>query len=653
MTAASSLRLLIYAASCVLGATSFSNAAEQALSLTPGQPQHIISEHIQFAVDSTGELSLSDVLAGRAGAFRRLPGKMIDLGFTGDTVWLKLNLINRTGRTGTWFLATNVNFMHWLEAYLVSGGGAELIVKDRENAPFSARRIPYRHVTGTFSLAAGEQASLVIGYRSRGSSSLPLTIETRASFFQRRIFETVKNTVFYTAAAAMVLFSLVFMPVAHRRLQLAYAFYLSWVVLYVAHMDGYTLQFLWPDMPRWNAFASLPLGYGIAAFAAAFAREFLGTRTENRTLDRLLLGIIGATAVLLLSALIVDNQWLKKFGFPYVCAVSLVLFGCGLVGMRNNRPGVRFFILGWLGIVAGGIFATFAHWKPGVLPVNDTFDFIRGGMLLQGFLLALAITEQLRSFRRERDDARRREIRALEENVALERSRAYAQALADARRAQLAGASHDLKQPLVSLRLMLRRAMGAQDSAAVTTMRRSIDYLEGLVRRYLDESSRPPSSGRPGQIARKTEGGELFEVAVVLDNVAAMFADEAHAKGGALRFARSSARVRGDPMAVMRIVSNFVSNAIKHSDRGQVLVGCRRQGARLRIEVHDLGPGLDDNLLNRLRQTFDSGAQAEMDNNGRLGLMITMQLISEYGYGFDVKSRKGRGTVFALILPLA
>jgi signal transduction histidine kinase len=564
-------------------------------------------------------------------------------------------LLNASDSSTNRVLALNTRFMNHLDAYLVRDGKAELITSDSETAPFWARKIPYRLVTGRFTLNPRQRAAILIGYSSDGTTALPFTIETEMSFLERKIFEETKNAAFFAAAGVMILFSLIFMPVVRWRVHLTYAVYFTWVVLYVAHMDGYSLQYLWPGWPELNAYAALPLGYSINIFAAVFCRAFLKTPRDYPVIDKILMSVIWCTVGVILVGSFLDTQWIKRFGFIYTFAASVIFISAGLVALRKGQPGLRFFILGWIGIIASAAFSTFAHWKTGAVAVNASFDTIRAGILIEASMLMLAMVEQLRVIRRERDSAVIREKETLKEKIGLERRRAYAEALADARRAQLASASHDLKQPLVSLKMMLQRVIGNEDATISASVRNAVDYLEKLVQRYLEETDTPPidESGKSAEPAILPGQEEDFGVSLILDNVVRMFSDEAKAKGLELRLVPSQQLVRAEPMTTMRIVSNIVANAVKHTRNGRVLVGCRKAGDRIRIEVHDTGPGLDKGQVNDLKNAFRNGNGFDRNPEGGLGLGIVLGLAREHRYGFDVTSRLGGGSVFSVELPRA
>lgn len=142
---------------------------------------------------------------------------------------------------------------------------------------------------------------------------------------------------------------------------------------------------------------------------------------------------------------------------------------------------------------------------------------------------------------------------------------------------------------------------------------------------------------------------EDFPVSVVLENVSQMFEAEAREKGLGFRSIHSSQRVGADPIVLMRIVSNLGSNAVKYTGTGSVVLGCRHEGSRVRIEVHDTGPGMSPDEIDRVLKPYEKG---EAGGTG-LGLAVAARLSREQGFAFDVTSTPGRGSAFSVSVPRA
>ena len=133
-------------------------------------------------------------------------------------------------------------------------------------------------------------------------------------------------------------------------------------------------------------------------------------------------------------------------------------------------------------------------------------------------------------------------------------------------------------------------------------LRESFDNLDDLVQASLEETN--PDGNYDDETQTPPE--EELSLSVILRNVEAMLLHEARGKGIDLHFVQSSIRIRAQPLSVLRIVSNLVSNAVKHTQTGRVLVGVRRMGDFVRLEVHDTGPGMTASEIDRDREVVRS-----------------------------------------------
>jgi CheY-like chemotaxis protein/two-component sensor histidine kinase len=153
---------------------------------------------------------------------------------------------------------------------------------------------------------------------------------------------------------------------------------------------------------------------------------------------------------------------------------------------------------------------------------------------------------------------------------------------------------------------------------------------------------------------------EDFAIRDTLAVIETQFAPLARAKGIELRLRTSRASIRSDPLLVQRILLNLVANAIRYTDQGGVLVGCRRRGERLRIAVWDTGCGIpDDRRDDVFREFVQLGGPERRHSSGieramglGLGLAIVARLADLLGTRIELFSRVGRGSMFAFELPL-
>jgi two-component system CheB/CheR fusion protein len=215
----------------------------------------------------------------------------------------------------------------------------------------------------------------------------------------------------------------------------------------------------------------------------------------------------------------------------------------------------------------------------------------------------------------------------------------------------LATASHDLRQPMQTLALLngaLRRMVtGADASEVLAQQEQAVGTMSRLLNALLDISKLESGAVKP----------ELrdFRVANVLEAISRDFRAVAHSKGLELAVKPSEESLHSDPALVEQILKNLVSNAVKYTAHGRVVVRCRREEATLRIEVLDTGVGIPAAQLAYIYDEFyQVGVPANSSRDGYgLGLSIVQRLVKLLGARLEAMSEVGKGSVFAVLLPLA
>ena len=213
----------------------------------------------------------------------------------------------------------------------------------------------------------------------------------------------------------------------------------------------------------------------------------------------------------------------------------------------------------------------------------------------------------------------------------------------------LAAASHDLRQPLNSAVLFLEsmddRGVRPDDLALLQRARVALSSLNNLLGTLLDVA-RLDSGGMLPQIAD-------FPVAALLDRIVPEFVGVARSAGIELRFIPCRAWVRTDVHLLETVLRNFVSNAIRYTPTGRVLVGCRRFRAGLMIGVYDSGVGIESQHLQAIFEPYYQVPQERRRGNGGigLGLSIVSRISNLLGLERRIRSVPGKGSLFGVIVP--
>ena len=246
--------------------------------------------------------------------------------------------------------------------------------------------------------------------------------------------------------------------------------------------------------------------------------------------------------------------------------------------------------------------------------------------------------------------ARLRESYADLERKVEERTRELA-AANQAKSRFLAAASHDLRQPLHALGLFVaqlrNRAVDPVTRRIAVQTETAVETLQELFDAVLDASRLDAGAITP-QLTTFALGG-------LLERLVASFAPAANHKALNLRRVPTRLAVRADAVLVERILINLLSNAVRYTERGGIVVGCRRRAGRVRIEVWDSGIGIPPAQHDAVFQEFYQIDNPERDRQRGLGLglAIAARLAHLLESRIELASRPGKGSVFAFELPRA
>lgn len=212
-----------------------------------------------------------------------------------------------------------------------------------------------------------------------------------------------------------------------------------------------------------------------------------------------------------------------------------------------------------------------------------------------------------------------------------------------------AAASHDLRQPLQALALFVtaleRHVQTPPAQRIFGSLKVSLSSMEELFESLLDMSRLDAGVLKPEPA--------VFLIGDVLETLETEFTGQAHHAGLKFRVVPSSQAVHSDQAMLTRILRNFITNALRYTRSGGVVVGCRRRDRFLRCEVWDSGVGIAADQQQEIFSEFVQGRAATKRKGSGLGLAIVQRLARLLGHRLDLRSQEGRGSVFAVEVPLA
>ncbi|MBS0419754.1 MAG: response regulator [Proteobacteria bacterium] len=272
------------------------------------------------------------------------------------------------------------------------------------------------------------------------------------------------------------------------------------------------------------------------------------------------------------------------------------------------------------------------------------FSWFQAAAKLEETVRARTRELELLNERLKRELQSRREI-----EFALKQAKQQAELANQSKTRFLAAASHDLRQPLNSALLFLESinddALSETDRSLVRRSRLALAALNNLLGTLLD-------------VAR-LDAGDIeanvvdFPIAALLERLGPEFQAVGRAAGIGLRFRPSDAWIRTDAHLLETVLRNLISNAIRYTPRGNVLIGCRRRARGLMICVYDTGVGIESAHLEAIFDAYYQVPSETRRNNAGigLGLSIVSRIANLLSFERVVRSNPGRGSLFAVVVP--
>ena len=249
-----------------------------------------------------------------------------------------------------------------------------------------------------------------------------------------------------------------------------------------------------------------------------------------------------------------------------------------------------------------------------------------------------------RSFNRLKEDL-------WEQGEGLQNAKIDAERANKAKSVFLASASHDLRQPLNAMQMYIAALQSKVKDKEILRIIEDINSVSistaRLLNALLDVSELEVGAIKPRF--------EIFSVNNILISIFQSFLPLAKDKELDFRVVPSSFYVRSDPALLERILGNFMSNAIRYTDKGSVLIGCRKRGDKVVIEVWDTGCGISDDQMSLIYEDFYQIENKERDRGKGLGLGLALakRLAESLEHTIDSKSTLGNGSCFSVAVDIA
>lgn len=626
------------------------------LLLTPDVPsQGAIGEFVAFNDQLPVDAGPEELVGS---SFNDAAKQVPNFGLDRGPIWLHVELQNNSNRSGDWILSLNRALLDTLRV-LIIGDESMTTLLTLEDRLASYR--DYGTLAAPFSLAAGADVDLYILYEGSNSSIIPLTIETTESSARQQRWDLILFFVSLAGVATLIIYNTVIGLISRLSAFLYYGLAQVAMFSYFAHLSGITTIYLWPETPDLGTQVAPILSVLTALFNSLFVSSFIDERMLPRWLFKtfgfIIYASIIASVLMVLSALTgFEVAFLNTAAVLLPSVTVLLLPVAGTLASRERR--LRYLPMTvawyWLAISITYTSLTVTNLAP-VVP--EFLTLYVGFSFIEAILLSISLALEVRFINESRMTAQQElasslsaQLEESQRNEQLMRERSMALSDIADRGRLLQAAGHDTRQALFALKQFAAGLKNDAGPERIDLAQRSITQLA----KHVDDVLATTLVGAHGG-AMVDQVIALEEIAIsdLLEPIRLIYQRAAVKKNLKFRIVSRDVKVVTDRVLLIRILSNLVSNAIKYTAEGGVLIGVRVLQDKLCFQVWDTGRGLSDNEMNALFEANHSAKRYDDEQEGLGSGLQTCQLLAEkLQTSFTARSIPDKGSVFELEIPI-
>ena len=343
--------------------------------------------------DPGGALTIDDFVGPSAETdrFERVAGDHLNLGYTNDPVWVRLDLPGTEGEP--WLVQLDYPLLDNIQAYFLDGYGSWRYQELGDRLPFGAR--PYSHRTFVIPLEETDSSVLLLRIQSESSMQIrPLAWKADA-FYRQQLKHELFFGVIYGIVALMALYNAFLFLAVRDKTYLAYIFSVLSGGVFIMGLNGHAYQYLWPASPT-LANTSITLSSSLWVLTTTlFAQLFLELRRNARVFWQLTNGVVVLALVSCGLALFAPYGMAIQFGTGLAAIAALLILSAAIESWRRGHRAARFFTAAWVVYATGTFMLIISRF--GVLPDNFlTHHSATLGIVLEIVILSLALSDKYR-----------------------------------------------------------------------------------------------------------------------------------------------------------------------------------------------------------------------------------------------------------------
>lgn len=379
--------------------------------------QNFMLNQLQCYVDTSNTISFDAITSSKfSNKFQDYPSYQNKDFKTKTSYWIRLPILHTQSTSKVWLLEFYDQTIDYIEAYIPKEEGNYERIVMGDHKPFWERMIPHKN----FELLLAMKSDTVMYYyfkvQSHEFADIRIALRSVDRFIDYSLNEYFLFGTFYGMILIITLYNfLVFLAIREIK-NVYYIMYILSVAAYAMSYDGVGFQYLWPNHPEWNDYATGFTLYSVIVWGLVFTRRFLRTRAISPGLDRLLRGMIIARSVFFAVEVLFFPE-LLTVRIIEIVPLSLIFYTAIKIWDGGYRP-ARFFVIAYGFLFAGFFIRTLVYFN--VLPFTTPLHYsLHISFVLEMLFLTFAMGDRIRILKAMRDRALHRIIYQHEQNMLL------------------------------------------------------------------------------------------------------------------------------------------------------------------------------------------------------------------------------------------
>lgn len=368
--------------------------AAPALQVEPGQGHYDLAAATEYMLDATSRLKLADVRSPEFDA-RFVPASgSVNLGFTSAAIWLRFSLELPERASRGRLLEFGYPMVDYIDVYWILPDGRVVTQHGGDHRPLTDQAVHHRNTVLAVPDVAG-RLQAYIRVQTEGALQVPMSLWNQEAFIHETYVAQYGFGALYGVLGAMLLYNLLLWGSLRDSLYLYYVAYVASFGSFLATLDGFGYQYLWPGLPGITNTVLVLAVLTAACAITEFTRRFLGAALHFPVLNRILLAILASYMLWIPASLFVHQSTVLRFISVQSGITALITICVGLIALLKGARQARYYMLAWLVLLIAIVL--YSLQVNGVIPEHpSTTSSLEVGLVLEVILISFALADRIR-----------------------------------------------------------------------------------------------------------------------------------------------------------------------------------------------------------------------------------------------------------------